>query len=319
MSREFCMETAGVLAKHGIKAYIFGSLRPTPELSFAVRYLGTSGGVMITASHNPPEYNGYKLYDSEGCQLVPKYTDELSGIVNAITDPLTVEALDAQAAGDLIVMLDESIDEAYYREVMKIRLHPDVEKNDLKVVYSPQHGTGNVPVREVLKMLEQQKLIFTYPGRATVVAELSLDDIESYYLPMLTLQCLAVRLAVDKATPKDIKELEELNAVFGVLSEQNNDAESILIADKDFHQKILEIAGNEYIDEFCSALWVHIARLDYMFFRDNTMGTSYNDHKLMIECFRIKDPFGAELAMKNNWNYSMLVIKAVNDGKGTAQ
>ena len=151
MSREFCMETAGVLAKHGIKAYIFGSLRPTPELSFAVRYLGTSGGVMITASHNPPEYNGYKLYDSEGCQLVPKYTDELSGIVNAITDPLTVEALDAQAAGDLIVMLDESVDEAYYREVMKIRLHPDVEKNDLKVVYSPQHGTGNVPVREVLK------------------------------------------------------------------------------------------------------------------------------------------------------------------------
>lgn len=151
MSREFCMETAGVLANHGIKAYIFGSLRPTPELSFAVRYLGTSGGVMITASHNPPEYNGYKLYDSEGCQLVPKYTDELSGIVNAITDPLTVEALDAQAAGDLIVMLDESVDEAYYREVMKIRLHPDVEKNDLKVVYSPQHGTGNVPVREVLK------------------------------------------------------------------------------------------------------------------------------------------------------------------------
>ena len=151
MSREFCMETAGVLAKHGIKAYIFRSLRPTPELSFAVRYLGTSGGVMITASHNPPEYNGYKLYDSEGCQLVPKYTDELSGIVNAITDPLTVEALDAQAAGDLIVMLDESVDEAYYREVMKIRLHPDVEKNDLKVVYSPQHGTGNVPVREVLK------------------------------------------------------------------------------------------------------------------------------------------------------------------------
>ncbi len=151
MSREFCMETAGVLAKHGIKAYIFGSLRPTPELSFAVRYLGTSGGVMITASHNPPEYNGYKLYDSEGCQLVPKYTDELSGIVNAITDPLTVEALSESEAGDLIVMLDERVDEAYYREVMKIRLHPDVEKNNLKVVYSPQHGTGNVPVREVLK------------------------------------------------------------------------------------------------------------------------------------------------------------------------
>ena len=88
---------------------------------------------------------------------------------------------------------------------------------------------------------------------------------------------------------------------------------SILMADKNFHEKILEIAGNEYIEEFCSALWVHIARLDYLFFRNNTMGTSYNDHKLMIESFRIKDPFGAELAMKNNWNYSMLAVKAVND------
>lgn len=151
MSREFCMETAGVLARHGIKAYVFDSLRPTPELSFAVRYLGTSGGVMITASHNPPEYNGYKLYDSEGCQLVPRYTDELSGIVNAIADPLAVESLTEAEAGDLIVMLDGSVDEAYYAEVMKIRLHPDVEKKDLKVVYSPQHGTGNVPVREVLR------------------------------------------------------------------------------------------------------------------------------------------------------------------------
>lgn len=198
-----------------------------------------------------------------------------------------------------------------------MQLRPGEKISDTEI--AEYFNVSRTPVREVLKMLEQQKLIFTYPGRATVVADLSLDDIESYYLPMLTLQCLAVRLAVDKATPKDIKELEELNAVFGVLSEQNNDAESILIADKNFHQKILEIAGNEYIDEFCSALWVHIARLDYMFFRDNTMGTSYNDHKLMIDCFRIKDPFGAELVMRNNWNYSMLVIKAVNDGKNTAQ
>ena len=126
---------------------------------------------------------------------------------------------------------------------------------------------------------------------------------------MQTLQCLAVRLAVNKATSTDIAELEALNAQFGEAMD-NGDAESILMADRNFHDKILEIAGNEYVDEFCSALWVRIARLDYMFFRDNTMGTSYNDHRLMIESFRIKDPFGAELAMKNNWNYSMLAVKA---------
>lgn len=150
MSREFCMETAGVLAAHGIKAYIFDSLRPTPELSFAVRYLGTSGGVMITASHNPPEYNGYKLYDAEGCQLIPRYTDELSGIIADVGDPLQVKALSLEDAGDRIVLLDRNVDEAYYAAVMQIRLRPDVEKTELSVVYSPQHGTGNIPVREVL-------------------------------------------------------------------------------------------------------------------------------------------------------------------------
>ena len=192
-----------------------------------------------------------------------------------------------------------------------MQLKPGEKISDTEI--AEYFNVSRTPVREVLKMLEQQKLIFTYPGRATIVADLALDDIESYYLPMQTLQCLSVRLAVEKADAADVEELERLNAVFGEVMERRNDAESILMADKNFHEKILEIAGNEYIEEFCSALWVHIARLEYMFFRDNTMGTSYNDHKLMIESFRIKDPFCAELAMKNNWNYSMLAVKAVND------
>ena len=91
MSREFCMETAGVLAANGIKAFIFDALRPTPELSFAVRYTGAIGGVMITASHNPPEYNGYKLYDEQGCQLMPRYTDVLINVINAIENPLGIK------------------------------------------------------------------------------------------------------------------------------------------------------------------------------------------------------------------------------------
>ena len=195
-----------------------------------------------------------------------------------------------------------------------MQLKPGEKISDTEI--AEYFNVSRTPVREVLKMLEQQKLIYTYPGRATIVADLALDDIESYYLPMQTLQCLAVRLAVNKATNEDIAELEELNAHFGEVMEDGGDAESILMADKNFHEKILEIAGNEYIDEFCSALWVRIARLDYMFFRDNTMGTSYNDHRLMIESFRIKDPFGAELAMKNNWNYSMLAVKAVVSQNG---
>ena len=161
-----------------------------------------------------------------------------------------------------------------------MQLKPGEKISDTEI--AEYFNVSRTPVREVLKMLEQQKLIFTYPGRATIVADLALDDIESYYLPMQTLQCLAVRLAVEKADAADVEELERLNAVFGEVMERRNDAESILMADKNFHEKILEIAGNEYIEEFCSALWVHIARLDYMFFRDNTMGTSYNDHKLMI-------------------------------------
>lgn len=192
-----------------------------------------------------------------------------------------------------------------------MQLKPGEKISDTEI--AEYFNVSRTPVREVLKMLEQQKLIFTYPGRATIVADLALDDIESYYLPMQTLQCLAVRLAVEKADAADVEELERLNAEFGEVMENANDAESILMADKSFHEKILEIAGNEYIEEFCSALWVHIARLDYLFFRNNTMGTSYNDHKLMIESFRMKDPFDAELAMKNNWNYSMLAVKAVND------
>ncbi len=189
-----------------------------------------------------------------------------------------------------------------------MQLRPGEKISDTEI--AEYFNVSRTPVREVLKILEQQKLIYTFPGRATIIADLALDDIESYYLPMQTLQCLAVRLAVDKAESGDIEALEELNARFGEAMD-SGDAEAILMADKNFHEKILEIAGNEFISEFCSSLWVRIARLDYMFFRDNTMGTSYSDHKLMIDSFRIKDPFGAELAMKSNWNYSMLAVKAV--------
>lgn len=151
-SIEFCRETAGVLAANGIKAYIFNSLRPTPELSFAVRTLGAFGGVMITASHNPPEYNGYKLYDERGCQLIPQINDLVVAEIAKIDDPLSVKALTLDEAGELITVLGNDIDEKYYEAVMSICVRPEVKKN-IKIVYSPQHGTGNVPVRTVLERL----------------------------------------------------------------------------------------------------------------------------------------------------------------------
>ena len=151
-SIEFCKETAGVLAANGIKAYIFDSLRPTPELSFAVRHLNAFGGVVITASHNPPEYNGYKLYDERGCQLVPAVNDLIVAEIAKIADPLTVKALTMEEAGSLITVLDSDVDESYYDKIMSIRVCPDVNK-DIKIIYSPQHGTGNVPVRTVLDRL----------------------------------------------------------------------------------------------------------------------------------------------------------------------
>ncbi len=153
MSYEFALATAGVFAANGIKSYLFESLRPTPELSFAVRHLDCFAGVVITASHNPPEYNGYKIYDSHGCQLTPEYSDKVTICVNRIEDELSVKCLSLEEAGGLIQVIGKEVDEAYYEAVKTIQVNPDVDKSNLKIVYSPQHGTGNVPVRRVLSDL----------------------------------------------------------------------------------------------------------------------------------------------------------------------
>ena len=154
LSVELAIESAGVLAVNGIKSYLFDALRPTPELSFAVRELGAFGGIMITASHNPPEYNGYKLYDMRGCQMIPSMNDCVIKHIEAVADALSVDCMDISEATEkgLVTLLDNTVDEKYYAAVESIVLAPDLKKN-VKIVYSPQHGTGNVPVREVLGRL----------------------------------------------------------------------------------------------------------------------------------------------------------------------
>ena len=157
-SPEFAQETALCMAANGIHAYIFDSLRPTPELSFALRKLGCISGVVITASHNPPEYNGYKVYWEDGAQITAPKDKEIIAEVNAITDYYTVKTMDKEAAisAGLYHIIGAEIDDAYMAELKKQIIHAEVIKKackDLKIVYSPFNGTGNVPVCRVLKEL----------------------------------------------------------------------------------------------------------------------------------------------------------------------
>ncbi|MCF0137652.1 MAG: GntR family transcriptional regulator [Oscillospiraceae bacterium] len=177
-------------------------------------------------------------------------------------------------------------------------------------------SVSRTPVREVLKKLEQQKLIVTYPGKATVVAELPTGNIGELYIPMRTLQCLAVRLAVGNVGDGDVDRLIELNEDFYVkLQNRGENPYDTLIADREFHRRIEEMSDNCYVRDFCDALWTHVARLDYLFFRDTEMMDSYNEHLEMINAVRLRDPFGAELAMQKNWTNSMLGIQALTEQK----
>ena len=156
MSPEFSEEAALCLAANGIKAYRFESLRPTPELSFAVRHLGCIAGINITASHNPPEYNGYKVYWEDGAQITPPHDTGIMDEVKAVTDynsVRTMDKADAEAAG-LYVTIGQAVDDAYIAELKKQVKHYDsIEAvgDQLKIVYTPLHGTGNIPARRILK------------------------------------------------------------------------------------------------------------------------------------------------------------------------
>ncbi len=158
MSPEFADFAAETLAANGIKAYVFESLRPTPELSFAVRELGCIAGINITASHNPPEYNGYKVYWEDGAQITPPHDTGIMAEVKAITDYTAAKTMskeDAVKAG-LYEMIGEKIDDAFIAQLKSRVLHPETiaqESKNLKIVYTPLHGTGNLPVRRVLKEL----------------------------------------------------------------------------------------------------------------------------------------------------------------------
>lgn len=149
-SREFAENAAGVLAANGIQSYVYESLRSTPQLSFSVRYLNCFGGIVITASHNPPEYNGYKLYDETGCQLVSEHADIVVKNIGKVENELAVKCLSVTEAGDKINIIGSEVDKKYYEKVKSIQINKDIDKSQLKVVFSPQHGTSNIPIRTIL-------------------------------------------------------------------------------------------------------------------------------------------------------------------------
>lgn len=157
-SYEFALESAKVIAANGIKAYLFDELRPTPELSFAVRHLNCARGIMITASHNPKQYNGYKAYGEDGGQLPPESADRVVEFMRKIDIFNDVKVIDEKEAKDrgLIEIVGEEIDKVYLENVLSQSINNEPIKNlgeDFKVIYSPFHGTGNKPVRKILEML----------------------------------------------------------------------------------------------------------------------------------------------------------------------
>lgn len=154
-SPEFAFESAAVLAKHGIKSYVFESLRPTPELSFAVRHLNCFAGIMITASHNPAPFNGYKVYGEDGGQMPPHDADALTTYIRAIENPFAIEVTDVEAekASGLIEVIGEAVDAEYLKEVKDVNINPALIEEfgkDMKIVYTPLHGTGEMLARRAL-------------------------------------------------------------------------------------------------------------------------------------------------------------------------
>lgn len=226
MSPEFAEATALCLNANGIKTYIFDSLRPTPELSYAVRKLNCVAGVVITASHNPPEYNGYKVYWEDGAQITPPHDKNILAYVAEVTDFNRVLKMTLEDAKEqcLYNMVPNSIDEDYYNELVEQTIHSDVIPKiaeDMTIVFTPLHGTGNVPVQEVLKRLGFTK-VYVVPeqempdGDFPTVASPNPENPEGFAMALALAK--AVKADIVMATDPDADRLgiyvKDINGVF---------------------------------------------------------------------------------------------------------
>ncbi len=268
MSREFCIESAKVFATHGIKTFIFDSLRPTPELSYAVRDLKAAGGVVITASHNPKEYNGYKVYDEEGCQLVPDLIDKLLVHYNAINDELAIE-VNEDKYESLVEVLPRTLDEKYYADVKKICLDNATNQKDLKVVYSPQHGTG----------YEGVKAIATSLGYDLVLVEDQCEPDPNFS------NTITPNPEEKNAYVKAIEICKQVNADLIITTDPDADRIGVVTID---NGEPTYFTGNQ----------MGAMLIEYVILKHKENGTFKNNFKIFNTI--VTSPLGAAIAKKNN-------------------
>ena len=268
MSREFCIESAKVFATHGIKTFIFDSLRPTPELSYAVRDLKAAGGVVITASHNPKEYNGYKVYDEEGCQLVPDLIDKLLVHYNAINDELAIE-VNEDKYKSLVEVLPRTLDEKYYADVKKICLDNATNQKDLKVVYSPQHGTG----------YEGVKAIATSLGYDLVLVEDQCEPDPNFS------NTITPNPEEKNAYVKAIEICKQVNADLIITTDPDADRIGVVTID---NGEPTYFTGNQ----------MGAMLIEYVILKHKENGTFKNNFKIFNTI--VTSPLGAAIAKKNN-------------------
>ncbi len=232
-SYEFALETALVMASNNIKAYLFDELRPTPELSFAVRYLGCAAGVVITASHNPKEYNGFKAYGSDGCQLPPRESDEVIKEVDSITDISCIRCISKEEAlkQGLLVIIGKEIDDAYIAELKKVCINPELPKmygKSTKLIYTPLHGTGNKPVRRILKEIGFEQVL--------VVKEQEMPDSDFSTVQYPNPEEKAVfEIAIEMAKKEDV------DLIIGT----DPDADRVGVVVRDTQGEYITLTGNQ--------------------------------------------------------------------------
>lgn len=195
--------------------------------------------------------------------------------------------------------------------IIERQLQPGEKVSDMEI--AEYFKVSRTPVREALQLLETQKLVKSYPGKATIVTDLEMENIEKWYQPMVVLQQLAISIAADKVTPFHIQELRLLSTRFEECVKEQSNPMPLLQADKEFHSYILTIADNEYISDFCNVLWIHIQRLEYSFFRDAALDDSIAEHENIINALERKDSFSASLLMKEHWDRTVLMIHALNE------
>jgi phosphoglucomutase len=264
-SREFTLEASKMLSSFGIKTYIFDSLRPTPTLSYAVRKLSCCGGIMITASHNPKEYNGYKVYDEEGCQLVPSKIKPYIDIIKTLGSEIDIPFGDAETKGEIIT-LGEDIDESYIEEVKGILLNRDLDKSNFKIVFTPQHGTS----------LEIARKIFTSLG---------------YHVIYVEEQCTHDPLFSGTKSPNpELKEAYELPLVYA----KKYDADIIMMTDPDADRCGIAIKNKTGEYELFTGNQTGALLIDYVFSQRKAKGLLHENGVLFDSI--VTSSFGEEIA-----------------------